>query len=153
LSRIEIDLGRVRQERYEAYVDKALQRPLWTDLAMAFALVAVCLRVLIPIGYMPVFGKGEAPTMVICSSSGAKVVAAPLGAPDVSAPTEDGDHTSKADCGFAGLIHAAPPVSPSRVLQAAGLVTAATLGPVLGRVMTLPLRARPPPQTGPPTQI
>ncbi|MCY1646635.1 DUF2946 domain-containing protein [Caulobacter sp. SL161] len=134
-------------------MDKAAQKPLWTDLAMAFALVAVCLRVLIPIGYMPVFGESGAPTIIICSAAGAKVVAAPPGAADASAPAKDGDHTSKADCGFAGLIHAAPPVSPSLALQAAGLVTAASLGPVLGRAMTLPLRARPPPQTGPPTQI
>lgn len=120
---------------------------------MAFALVAVCLRVLIPIGYMPVFGQSGAPIMVICSAAGAKVVAAPLGAADANAPAKDGDHTSKADCGFAGLIHAAPPVSPSLALQTAGLVTAASLGPALGRVVTLPLRARPPPHTGPPTRI
>jgi hypothetical protein len=120
---------------------------------MAFALVAVCLRVLIPIGYMPVFGQDGAPTMVICSSGGAKVITAPAGAADASAPTEGGDHKTKADCGFAGLIHVAPPVAPSLFLQTAGLVAAETLGPVLGRVMTLPLRARPPPQTGPPTAI
>ncbi|ATC32190.1 DUF2946 domain-containing protein [Caulobacter vibrioides] len=134
-------------------MDKAAQKPLWIDLAMAFALVAACLRVLIPIGFMPVLGHGGAPTIVICSSAGAKVVAAPLGAADASDPAQDGHNTAKADCGFAGLIHAAPPVLPSLVLQAAGLVTAASLGPALGRVMTLPLRARPPPQTGPPTQI
>lgn len=134
-------------------MDKAAQKPLWTDLAMAFALVAVCLRVLIPIGYMPVFGQDGAPTMVICSSNGAKVVTASPGAPDASTPSEDGDHKTKADCGFAGLIHVAPPVAPSLFLQTAGLVTAQTLGPVVGRVMTLPLRARPPPQTGPPTAI
>lgn len=134
-------------------MNKAAQKPLWTDLAMAFALVAVCLRVLIPVGYMPVFGQGGAPTMVICSSSGAKVVAAPIGAPDTSNPTEGGDHANKADCGFAGLIHVAPPVSPPLILQPAGLVAAASLGPLLGRVLTLPLRARPPPQTGPPSRL
>jgi len=148
-----IDLGRLKQERYQTLVDKVDVKPLWIDLAMAFALVAVCLRVLIPMGYMPVFGNGSAPTMVICTSTGAKVVIATKGSSDSSQPIENKGHQGKGECGFAVLGHAASPVSPSLVLNVVILVADANLGPMHGLLMTLPLRARPPPQTGPPIAV
>ncbi|PZR36168.1 DUF2946 family protein [Caulobacter segnis] len=138
-------------------MEKAAHKPLWTDLAMAFALVAVCLRVLIPSGYMPVFSANGAPTMVICTGAGPKLVTVRGGlSVDREAAEgeqhEDHPHTSKSDCGFGGLAQAAPSVEPRLTLAPAALVAAARLGPLAGRDLTLPLRARPPPQTGPPIQ-
>jgi Protein of unknown function (DUF2946) len=138
-------------------VDKAVQKPLWTDLAMAFALVAVCLRVLIPSGYMPVFAAHGAPTMVICTGAGPKIMVVQSGQPaDPEAAGDqrhnDHQHKSKSDCGFSGLAQAAPASEPQLTLEPAALVAAARLGPLAGRDLTLPLRARPPPQTGPPIQ-
>jgi hypothetical protein len=147
-----IILGLRPSSAYEEQVDKAAHKPLWADLAMAFALVAVCLRVLIPSGYMPVFAANGAPTMVICTGEGAKVVAAWNGQP--AAPKSPGDHhhKSKSDCGFSGLAQIASKSEPELTLEPAALVVVARLGPLAGREQTLPLRARPPPQTGPPTQ-
>lgn len=138
-------------------MDKAAHKPLWTDLAMAFALVAVCLRVLIPSGYMPVFSAKGAPTMVICTGAGPKIVTVQSGQP-ADPETADGrrhndhQHKSKSDCGFGGLAQIAPSIEPQLTLAPAALVAAARLGPLAGRELTLPLRARPPPQTGPPIQ-
>lgn len=138
-------------------MDKAAQKPLWTDLAMAFALVAVCLRVLIPSGYMPVFAANGVPTMVICTGAGPKLVTVQSGQPANPEPADHQSHNdhhqkSKSDCGFSGLAQAAPSSEPQLTLAPAALVAAARLGPLAGRELTLPLRARPPPQTGPPIQ-
>ena len=150
-------LGLWSPEDYERHVEKAAHKPLWTDLAMAFALVAVCLRVLIPSGYMPVFSANGGPTIVICTGAGPKIVAV-RGDPPVDLEAADGqhdndhEHTSKSDCGFGGLTQTAPSSEPQLTLSPAALVAAARLGPLGGRKLTLPLRARPPPQTGPPIQ-
>jgi hypothetical protein len=142
---------------YEGDVKKAAHKPLRTDLAMAFALVAVCLRVLIPSGYMPVFSANGGPTMVICTGAGPKLVTVRSGLPfdrETAEGKQHNDHqpTSKSDCGFEGLTQAAPSIEPRLTLAPAALVAAARLGPLAGRDLTLPLRARPPPQTGPPIQ-
>lgn len=138
-------------------MDKTAHKPLWTDLAMAFALVAVCLRVLIPSGYMPVFAADGAPTMVICTGAGPKIVTVQSGQPADLEPAGDQRHNdhqpkSKSDCGFSGLAQTPPSSGPQLTLEPASLVAAARLGPLARRDLTLPLRARPPPQTGPPIQ-
>jgi hypothetical protein len=77
---------------------------LW---AVACLLPALALRVLVPVGFMPVFGAGEPFTMQMCHGSG-PVPAASQPLPDGGAPASDG-RGHHAPCPFAATGTAAPP--------------------------------------------
>ncbi len=113
---------------------------LWLILAM----LAVCLRILAPSGYMTTPDQPFA--LVICTGEGALNLAADPAHSDHGAPQ------SHAPCAFAGVgVATAPPqplAVPTPVIFAQAIETAslpAALRPGQG------LAAPPPPATGPPT--
>ncbi len=124
-----------------------------------FALLALCVRVLAPPGYMIASGgaSGRAITITICSDFGMRQAVLDLGTGDVvdvNAPGERNDNapTNDAPCVFAAVAALASPVALS---LAAPVVPAIPLE--LRRIASVApgrgLAAPPPWPTGPPLSI
>ena len=103
--------------------------------------VAIALRLLVPVGWMPAPGGG----LMICDGVAPAIHAAHRGGHDQPA-----GHQQEHPCAFAALSLAmAPPATVPTVLAPATLTTGGRLAPLsvsVGRGLAAP----PPPATGPP---
>jgi len=116
------------------------------DASLAFAMLAVALRILVPIGFMPDPSARAFFDLVICTGEGPLVI--DRSAPFVPTPSEHEVRHHK--CTFAGSGASALADPPTirqgpEAVYAPPFLTAVTEAPP-GLVRT----ARPPPQTGPP---
>lgn len=123
---------------------------------MAFAMVAVSLRVLIPAGYMP-GGPGEA-AIILCTAQGVQTVyVGPDGQraeqPDTPADGHSGKTSADHPCAFSGLAQAFSAEVAAAVAPALPVAAAPILGPTSRTAPGRGLAAPPPPSTGPPLTV
>ncbi|MET0545553.1 MAG: DUF2946 family protein, partial [Caulobacterales bacterium] len=127
----------------------------WRQALTAIALLALCVRALIPGGYMlgGQSADGQSVLVTLCSAQGPMQIAIDLDSGAVHQTKDDVDHSGKTDahapCVFAAMAAlAAPALGPAPIdLEFAALTIPARaeyVRPGLG------LAAPPPPATGPP---